>query len=421
MTESGRDRAAIDWRSHRSTASRMGLDNGTAPTALYADPDGFAQEVEHIFRRAWLLVARVDDVPRPGDFIRREVPTLKASVVITRGKDGIVRAFHNACSHRGVALVCEAAGNALTFRCPYHAWVYGIDGSLRAIPSEEDFPHVDKAENGLAPIHLAVWNGFVFLNFAAEPECDFATFMAGMDAVYDGMDFAAYPATIQYRENVAANWKLLINAFNEGYHIPFLHIRTLVPQLLTEDNPFLQYHDIRRFGPHSSSTLQRNYGWAPQGPVQQFAMRHLLPTSVPDLDALAAGKAGLTAHPGVNAVGIDNFGTEVITIFPDVILQPLANGYLLFTHWPVAADRQIIDVRVCSPAHPGSLREEFAAANMLAATRDVLTEDIAMSQVQQRGLNSGAHADVVFGENEAHLRFFAGAVRDFMHERRDRP
>ena len=76
---------------------------------------------------------------------------------------------------------------------------------------------------------------------------------------------------------------------------------------------------------------------------------------------------------------------NVSELFLFKILQPLANGYLLFTHWPVAADRQIIDVRVCSPAHPGSLREEFAAANMLAATRDVLTEDIAMSQVQQRG------------------------------------
>src|SRR5690606_25081189 len=136
-----------------------------------------------------------------------------------------VRAFHNTCSHRGVALVCEAAGHALTLRCPYHAWTYGIDGSLRSIPSEQDFPHVDKAANGLAPIHLATWNGLIFLNFAPEPEMDFATFIDGMGTVYEGMNFADYPATIHYQEDVAANWKLLINAFNEGYHIPFLHIK----------------------------------------------------------------------------------------------------------------------------------------------------------------------------------------------------
>lgn len=416
MSEVSKLSGAIDWRTHSTTASQMGLPNGTAPNDDYASPEVHAREVKRIFRRAWLLVAREDDVPSPGDFVRREVPTLKATVVIARGKDGVVRAFHNACSHRGVALVCESAGNTLTFRCPYHAWTYGIDGSLRAIPSEQDFPHVDKAANGLAAIHLAIWNGFVFLNFADEPEMDFATFMAGMDDVYEGMNFADYPATIHYQEDVAANWKLLINAFNEGYHIPFLHLKTLVPQLLTDDNPFLQYHDIRRFGAHSSSTLQRNFDWSPQGAVQQFAMRHMLPTSVPDLEALASGKGGLTGHPGVNTVGIDNFGTEVITIFPNVILQPLANGYLLFTHWPVAADRQIIDVRVCSRNHPVSLREEFAAANMLAATRDVLSEDISMSQVQQRGLNSGALKNVVFGENEAHLRFFSKAVASFISE-----
>lgn len=408
--------ATIDWRSHPSTAAAMGLANGSAPRADYASQEAFEREKERIFRRAWLLVARDDDVPEPGDFITTRVPTLNASIVITRAKDGQVRAFYNACSHRGVALVCEERGNALTFRCPYHAWIYGADGGLRAIPDEQDFPHVDKATNGLSPIHLGIWNGFIFLNFAEEPEQDFASFMGELGTTYDGMRFADYPAVVRYQEDVAANWKLLINAFNEGYHIPFLHLRTLVPQLLTEDNPFLQYHDIRRFGVHSSSTLQRNFDWMPKGAVQQFAIRHMLPTSVPDMDSDNPGAGLLTGHPGVNAVGIDNFGTEVITIFPNVILQPLANGYLLFTHWPTGPDRQVIDVRVYSKSHPAGLREEFAAANMLAATRDVLTEDIAMSQVQQRGLNGGAASHVYFGENEAHLRFFSKAVASFMED-----
>src|SRR3546814_17554410 len=77
---------------------------------------------------------------------------------MSRGKDGNWRAFHNTCSHRGVALVCQERGNALTFRCPYHAWTYRADGSLSAVPSEKDFPHVDKEKNGLAPIHLDIWN-----------------------------------------------------------------------------------------------------------------------------------------------------------------------------------------------------------------------------------------------------------------------
>ncbi|MDB5686991.1 MAG: hypothetical protein JWR77_1580 [Rhizorhabdus sp.] len=404
---------AIDWSRHPTTARNMGLGNGDAAASDYASPAHFERERERIYRRAWLMVARVEEVANPGDYIMRTIPTLDASVVIARGKDDVVRAFHNSCSHRGVALVCEAKGNALTFRCPYHAWVYGIDGALRAIPAEKEFPHVDKAQNGLTPIALDIWDGFVFLNFAETPETSLREFLAGLDTVLDGMPFEDYPFLIRYEEDAAANWKLLVNAFNEGYHIPFLHPKTLGPQLLTNDNPFMQYHDIRRFGPHSSSTLQRNYDWTPDQPVLQFAIAHMLPTSVPDLEAIAAGR-GLTSHPGINVVKIPNFGTEVVTIFPNVILQPLANGYLLFIFWPTSADRMKVDVRVYSKNAPGGLREEFAAANMLAATRDVLTEDISMSMVQQKGLNGGAKDRVFFGENEAHLRFFTRATEQFM-------
>src|SRR3546814_5093708 len=85
------------------------------------------------------------------------------------------------CSHRGVALVCQERGNALTFRCPYHAWTYRADGSLSAVPSEKDFPHVDKEKNGLAPIHLDIWNGFIFLNFADTPEVSLREFLAGLE------------------------------------------------------------------------------------------------------------------------------------------------------------------------------------------------------------------------------------------------
>jgi phenylpropionate dioxygenase-like ring-hydroxylating dioxygenase large terminal subunit len=394
-------------------ARSMGLANDRAAAADYASPAFFERERELVFRRSWVIVGRVEEVAAPGDYITRRIPTFNAAVVISRDKEGIVRAFHNSCSHRGVALVCEEKGRALTHRCPYHGWVYGADGSLRAIPSEQDFPHVDKASNGLTEIPSDIWNGFIFLNFSEKPEFSLREFLAGLGTVFDDMAFGDYPFLIRYEEEMAGNWKLLVNAFNEGYHIPFTHSKTLIPQLATDDNPFLMYHDIRRFGPHSASTLQRNYAWMPQQPVWQFAIRHMLPTSVPDLDAAGVAK-GLTQHPGVNAIGIDNFGTEVITIFPNIILQPLANGYLIFTFWPVAVDKMTVDVRVYSKAPPGNAREEFAAANMLAATRDVLTEDLAMSQSQQRGLNAGGKHEVFYGENEPHLRFFEQAVHDFM-------
>ena len=100
----------------------------------------------------------------------REVPTLKAELIVVRGKDDVVRAFHNTCAHRGVPVVHQKKGTSATFRCPYHSWLYGADGKLRSIPAQENFPCVDKANSGLVPVNLDIWNGFIFVNFADEPE-----------------------------------------------------------------------------------------------------------------------------------------------------------------------------------------------------------------------------------------------------------
>src|SRR3546814_13539382 len=100
----------VDITSHMTKARDMGLENGQVPVEYYTSPDYFAREQDMIFRRAWLMVGRVEEVSEPGDFIVRDLPTLDANVIISRGKDGNARAFHNPCSNRGVAVVCQENG-----------------------------------------------------------------------------------------------------------------------------------------------------------------------------------------------------------------------------------------------------------------------------------------------------------------------
>jgi len=400
----------INIKSHMTKAADMGLANGQVPVEYYTSPEIYAREQAMIFRRAWLMVGRIEEVPGPGDFIVRDVPPLDARIVITHGKDGMIRAFHNACSHRGVALVCQERGNALTFRCPYHAWVYGVDGSLRAIPSEEDFPHVDKAKNGLAQIHLDVWNGFIFLNFADQPEVTLHEFLAGLDTMLDGAPFGQFPFYLQVTDEIDCNWKNLVNAFNEGYHVAILHQKTLRPAVIPKENPYLHYLDIKRFGPHSAGTVQRNFDYNPNVPTLSWVYAQMLPTSAPDKQAIAEGRAGFYEHPGINRLKIPNFGTETITIFPNISIQPLANGYLFYQFWPLSHNRMRTEVRIYGRHAPKNLREEFAMANTLAATRDVVVEDMAMSRLQQIGLQSGGKKVQNFGENEPLLRMF---TRDY--------
>jgi phenylpropionate dioxygenase-like ring-hydroxylating dioxygenase large terminal subunit len=396
---------------YMTRARDLGLENGRFPAKYYTEPAYFERERERIFRRVWLMVGRVEEVAGVGDYIVHENPTLRASVVIVRGKDGEVRAFHNSCSHRGVALVCQLKGTASSFRCPYHGWLYGNDGALRGVPSEKDFPHVEKAANGLTPVALEMWNGFIFLNFSPVPDVTLREYLAGLDAVLDGMPFQDYPFQIKIRGDIDSNWKFLVNAFNEGYHVGILHKKTLYPQVIPPENPFLHYLDIRHYGPHSMGTVQRNFDWSPSTPVLSWVMQQMLPTSVPDKEALAAGKVGLTSHAGINRIKVPNFGTETITIFPNISIQPLANGYLFYQFWPLSHDRMRTEVRIYGKHAPRSLREEFAAANTLAATRDVVSEDMAMSQRQQIGVNGGGKAFQTFGENESLLRLFA---RDYL-------
>lgn len=399
-----------DISKHMTKACDMSLGNAFVPVEYYTSPDYFRREQDMIFRRAWLMVGRMDEVPEPGDYIVRHVLTLKANVVIARGKDGQVRAFHNACSHRGVALVCQPRGNTMTFRCPYHAWLYRIDGSLSAIPGEQDFPHVDKAANGLAGIHLDTWGGFIFLNFAPEPEVSLSQFLAGLDVMLDGAPFEQFPFCIRVTDEIDCNWKNLVNAFNEGYHVAVLHNKTLRPAVVPKDNPHLNYLDVKQFGPHSTGTVQRNFDYNPDAPALTWVYAQMLPTSAPDLDAIKQGRAGFHDHPGINRLKIENFGTETITVFPNISIQPLANGYLFYQFWPISERRMRTEVRIYSRHAPRTLREEYAMASTLAATRDVVVEDMAMSRLQQIGMESGGKTHQQFGQNEPLLRMF---TRDY--------
>ena len=104
--------------------------SGPVSSRPYFDPDWWELERRAIFLRTWLHVGHVCEIPEPGSFIRREIEFARASLLIVRGRDGAVRSFHNACTHRGTQLVEEAAGKRGQFSCPYHMWTFGADGRL---------------------------------------------------------------------------------------------------------------------------------------------------------------------------------------------------------------------------------------------------------------------------------------------------
>src|SRR5262245_25763769 len=125
---------------------------GTGPISPIPSisPAFYERERERIFRRCWLQVATLNDLPEPGDFFMRDIEVAEASVLLVHGKDGVVRGFHNVCSHRGNKVVYEKHGHSRgLFNCALHCWGYDTEGQLRAVPDEENFYALDKRKLGL--------------------------------------------------------------------------------------------------------------------------------------------------------------------------------------------------------------------------------------------------------------------------------
>src|SRR6266545_3288132 len=148
---------------------------GTAPVS-YEDsisPAHYELERDAIFRRTWLNVGRVEQLPRTGSYFTKELDAARTSVVVVREAGGEVRAFHNICRHRGNKLVWndypgeETSGTCRQFTCKYHGWRYGLEGDLTFVQQEAEFFDVDKADYGLAPVRVETWEGFIFVNLDA--------------------------------------------------------------------------------------------------------------------------------------------------------------------------------------------------------------------------------------------------------------
>src|SRR3954469_20722306 len=133
----------------------------TLAARYYLHDDVFEAEKERVFGRTWQLVARQEDLSRPGDFVPATI--IDEPIVITHGTDGVLRGFYNVCRHRA-GQVALSKGNRKSLQCRYHGWTYGLDGSLRACPEMEDTENFDKADFGLVPIRVERWGPFVFAN-----------------------------------------------------------------------------------------------------------------------------------------------------------------------------------------------------------------------------------------------------------------
>jgi len=215
----------------------------TLPREYYASAELFQTEIEQIFWRRWICIGRADEVAQPGDYVVRQVGA--AGVLVLRDQDGAVHAFHNTCRHRGTRL-CEAPVGNVGERiiCPYHAWTYALDGRLLGAPSTSGIEGFDKSDYPLHAVHVAEWDGFLFMNLSARPE-PFAAAFAPLLTKFRRFHLPDLVTARRIEYDVEANWKLLFQNYSECYHCSPVHpaLVKLSPATSGEndlfDGPFL--------------------------------------------------------------------------------------------------------------------------------------------------------------------------------------
>ena len=199
-------------------------DRGGLPAWTYHSPALFDLERDKLFLTHWQVVGHVGDIPAAGDWLAFDM--LGERAVVMRGNDGVVRAFHNLCRHRGARVVDGEKGHCKgAIVCPFHGWVYNLDGTLRGAARPSSFGELKREDFGLKPIEMEIFHGFIFLRFKDGPQPSVAELLAPYAA-----DFAAYGLdkllpvrNLDWTAELPVNWKSVRDVDNEGYHVALAH------------------------------------------------------------------------------------------------------------------------------------------------------------------------------------------------------
>ena len=348
----------------------MGTD--PIPSEPYYHPDYHALEREAVFRNSWLVMGRVEEVARPGDFLVKDLDVVDSSVLIARARDGTLRAFHNVCPHRGSILVQGKAGNTPAFTCRYHAWTFNLDGSVKAVPDRGGFYDLDLSTCGLAPIRLDEFAGFLFVNLAPDPQ-PLRAFLGGMGDLLLKHDFSPYSAFAEFDNVLEANWKTAQDNFQETYHVATVHHRTAAAFATSPANP--RGHPwYELYGPHRRMRLWQNTEYQPPH-FGAVIFRHAM-----------TGNGTAASGPRADD---PNDGLDVHALFPNFHINLNADNYFTHEFWPLGPNRtRMIGRLYFAPAT--TVGQRLLQEYRISSTRDIWAEDWPIVESVGRGVRSGA-------------------------------
>lgn len=287
----------------------------TLPGDAYGSPEVFAWERQHLFEGSWMCVGRAADLGLTGPGCQAAVQVGTQSFLLVVGDDSVTRAFHNICRHRGHELL--AIGEQRTqrgIRCPYHAWVYGLEGDLRATP-RFNLDSLDKADYPLVGARVEQWHGWVFLNASGDAP-DLADHLGNLEIVVDGYRPEDLRLAARHEYELAANWKIAVENYAECYHCSEIH-----PELCKVTPPD---SDV--------AYAERSTGVWLGGPME--LLDHAVTMS------LTGGSGGVTI-PGLPEDKHRLIGYSIV--YPNLLISPHPDYVMTHRLVPLAPDRTWIE------------------------------------------------------------------------------
>jgi len=403
------------------------------PVARYTDPAFHQLEMEKLWSRVWQMACREEEIPNVGDYILYEIGHF--SIIVVRTKAGI-RAHHNVCRHRGRRLK-DFDGHTANFICPFHGFSWNLDGSVRSITSDWDFPQINKAEFGLNAVQADTWGGWVFINMdlTAAPLADF---VKDLSEQFDYWQPEARYIEAHVGKVMKCNWKAAQEAFMEAFHVITTH-----PQLLAgigdENSQYDAWGNMSRaITPNATPSPHIKWDPTEQDMLEAVSMRDLDGPDMPKLPDGVTARAAMAAmmREGMQALVGDNVTLSDAELSDSIYYTQFPNFHpwggtnrivYRFRPWKNRHDRCLMECYYLSPFQgerpaPAPMHfldedEPWTYAPELGMLAKVFTQDTFNLPQVQAGLESAQFEEVVFANyQETKLRHFHDLLSEWVKD-----
>ncbi len=347
------------------------------PPACYHDERWLAEEMDHLFSKSWFCIGRADQWQNPGDYQALNIG--KIPVVIIRDKQGELRAMSNTCLHRSSEIM-SGKGNCKAMVCPFHGWSYDANGQVISAPRMETAVNFSEKDFKLKQFTVGIQDGFVFLNLQDDPPT-LQDWLGDFSDLHSGWAFDDLVTGRQRSFEVECNWKLFIEVFNEYYHLPYVHPKSIA-RLYPEPDPV--------------DPVIGEY-------ISQFGRTTGNPALLEDQQGTSA------MLPVIKTLNnVERNGTRYTWVFPNMTFAASVDCIWMYHVFPISGNRTRAIQTICFPASSTRLDNFDAIAEDYYNRFDLaIAEDIPALEKQQTGIESPYAAQGRFSTLEPNVANFA--------------